>query len=476
MIKPAESTDANSNEYKMPSARDLWTAIIQKKIVDPDNHLVFLAKTPTTIDPKEIWNEKWSEDYRSEMEPIDLQEMSKHETISTGRIQEVPDVVKKKPCVIYKLPPELIGQILTNLDHRDVANFRGAGRECASHGLPYLFKKGKARLSLCRELGYGMDTLTRKEIRWRIKDLKLCGDMKEECLEIVQNPEHVPSHGDWDSVHTLHNLRSLELRLQPRPEIPVRIHLAASNLMFRFLLHLLIMHRSPITNLRIVHIGWWIPCKEGTTFMKAISQFESFELVGHLDSPNYYGNVLSCLPSMNVLRNLVIDFGMTSVNAPWDISYICEITFVHLRSVHYSNLSVSEQKLLRFFEHHTKLQHVHIGTMLLLNGSWTQSIHSMSRILPDIKKIKFSGLQSFMRGEGVCEEGYICSNSLNAYIKRFTWPVVGLEHRARERRVTAEILCQERSIWDKKAAAGNLWAGDICDTCGFLQEFCTSLT
>ena len=179
---------------------------------------------------------------------------------------------------------------------------------------------------------------------------------------------------------------------------------------------------------------------------------------------------------MSELRNLVIDFGMTSVNAPWDISYVCELTFNHLRSVRFSNLSASQQKLLQFFEHHTKLQDIQIGTMLLVNGSWTRSIHAMSRILPGLKNIKFSGLQIFMRCEGVYEEGYICSDSLNAYIKKFTWRSVGLEPSPRERLATVEMLCQERSVRKKKAAAGNLWAGDICDTCGFLEEFCTRLT
>ena len=459
----------------MPSAGDAWTAITQNKIIDADNHLVCLAETPPTI-PREIWNETWSEDYGPETEPLNSQGMSRYESCSTGHNPEVPDVVKKKPCMIYKLPPELFGLILANLEHRDVASFRLVCRECASHGLQYLFGKGKARLSLCREVGYGMDTLTKREVGWRIKDLELCGDMKEECLEIVQNSEHFPSHEGWHNGHTLHNLRSLELRLQPRLETPVRIHLVASNLVFSFLLHLLIMHRSPIINLRIVHVGWWERYKEGTTLMEAVSKFESFELVGHLDSPNRYGDVLSCLPSMNELRNLVIDFGTTSVNGPWDISYICELTFDHLHSVHFSNLSTSEQKLLQFFEHHPKLQNVHIGTMLLLNGSWTQSIHAISRILPDIEDIRFSGLQRFRRGEGVYEEGYICSNSLNAYIKRLTWPIVGLVHLARERQVTVEMLCQERSIRDKKAAAGSLWTREICGTCGYLQEFCTRLT
>ena len=433
-----------------------------------------LAETPPTI-PEEIWNETWSEDYGPEMEPLNFQGTSKYETCSTGHNPEVPDFVKEKLCMLYKLPPELIGVILANLEHRDVTSFRLVCRECASHGLPYLFNKGRARLSLCREVGYGMDTVTKKEISWRIKDLELCGDMQEECLEIVQNSEYFPSHKRWHSGHTLHNLRSLELRLQPRFEIPVRIHLAASKLVFSLLLHLLIMHRSPIINLRIVHVGWWERYKEGTTLMEAISKLESFQLVGHLDSPNHYGDVLSYLPSMNELRNLVIDFGLESVNALWDMSYICELTFDHLHSVHFSNLSTGEQKLLRFFEHHSKLQDVHIGTMLLVNGSWTQSIHAMSRILPDLKNIKFSGLQSFRRGEGIYEEGYICSNSLNAYIKKFTWPMVGLEHRARERPVTVEMLCQERSIRDEKAAAGNSWTREICGTCGYLQEFCTRL-
>ena len=456
----------------MLSGGDAWTVITQNRIIDADSHLVCLAETPPTI-PEEIWNETWSEEYGPEMEPLNS---DKYETCSIGRSLEVPDVVKKKQCMIYKLPPELIGLILANLEHRDVANFRLVRRECASHGLPYLFKKGKARLSLCREVGYRMDTITKKDISWRIKDLELCGDMKDQCLEIIQNPEHFHSQEYCHSGHTLHNLRSLELRLQPRPEIPVCIHLAASKLLFCFLLHLLIMHSSPITNLRLVHVGWWGSYKEGTTLMEAISKLERFELVGHLDSPNYYGDVLSYLSSMNELKNLVIDFGMESVNGLWDITYICELTFDHLHSVHLSNLSTSEQKLLRFFEHHPKLQDVHIGTMLLVNGSWTQSIHAMSRLLPDLKNIKFSGLQSFRRGEGVYEEGYICSNSLNAYIKRFTWPIVGLVHRARERPVTVEMLCQERSIRDKKAATGNSWTREICGTCGYLQEFCTRLT
>ena len=481
IVKPAVSTNAISNNYNMPSAGDSWSTIIQKKTMGSDHHLVRLAETPPTIDAKTLWNENWTQDSPSDMEPSTSQEISGDKTVSRGRIPEGPDVVKEKRCMIYSLPPELIGQILAKLEQGDIMNFRWASRQSACHGLQYLFKKGKARLSLCREIGYGIDTLTKKNVSWRIKDLEVYGDMKEESLEIVENPDLIlffdkTMFWKWDSVHTLHNIRRLELRLQPRLDIPVYIRLAASNLMFRFLVHLLIEHRSPIVNLRIVHVGWWIRYEEGTTLMKAISNFKSFELLGDLGSPDYYGDILSCLQSMTELRNLVIDFGTTSVNAPWDISYICELTFDHLRSVRFSNLSASQQKFLQFFEHHTELQDVHIGTMLLANGSWTQSIHAMSRILPGLKNIKFSGLQIFSRSEGVYEEGYICSNSLNAYIKKFTWPIVGLERRARERRVTVEMICQERSIRKKKAAAENLCAGDICGTCGFLQEFCTRLT
>ncbi len=306
---------------------------------------VRLAETPPTIDAKRILNINWPEDYRSELGPTNSQEMPGDETTSTGRLFEGPDVVKKKQCMIYKLPPEVIGQILANLEHTNVANFRQASRKCACYGLEYLFANGKARLSLGPEVGYRMYTLTKKNISWRIRELEICGDMKEESLGLVQNSEYVPFDDETifqDSVYRLNNLRSLELRLRPRIGNPVCIHLAASHLMFYFLLYLLIVHRSPIINLRIVDVGWWIRYEEGTTLMKAISSLESFELFGDLDSPNYYGDILLCLQSMTGLRNLVVDFGLTSVNAPRDISYICELTFDHLRSVRFSNLSASE--------------------------------------------------------------------------------------------------------------------------------------
>ena len=92
----------------MLSGGDAWTVITQNRIIDADSHLVCLAETPPTI-PEEIWNETWSEEYGPEMEPLNS---DKYETCSIGRSLEVPDVVKKKQCMIYKLPPELIGLIL----------------------------------------------------------------------------------------------------------------------------------------------------------------------------------------------------------------------------------------------------------------------------------------------------------------------------------------------------------------------------
>ena len=445
--------------------------------MDSEDRPTYLAETSPTIDAKKILNNDWPVDYLSKLEPTNSQEMSGDETISTDRLSEGTDV-KKKRCMIYELPPEVIGQMLACLEQGNVANFRQASRQCASYGLEYLFAKGKARLSLGPEVGYRMCTLTEKNICWRIRELILCEDMKE-ILRLVQNPGDMPFHDETlfrDSGYTLNNLQSLELRLRPRIEIPIYIRLAASQLMFYFLVHLVTAHSSPIVNLRIVDVGWWIHDGAETTLVKAISNLESFELLGDLDSPNHYGDIFSCLQSMTRLRNLVIDFGMTSVNAPWNLSYICELTFDHLRSVRFSNLSVNQQKLLQFFEGHTRLQDIHIGTMLLVDGSWTRSIHAMSQILPDLKNIKFSGLQIFARSEEVHEDGYICSSTLNAWISKFTWRMVGLGRRPREQRVTLEMLCHERSIRKKKAAAGNLRAGDVCDTCGFLEEFCTRLT
>ena len=406
------------------------------------------------------------------------QEMLGVETTPRARISEGNGVVKEKRCMLEELPPEIVGQILGNIDQGGIAKFRLASRHCACFGLEYLFTYGEARLSLCRELGYGMNTLTKKNVSWRIKNLDLYGDMKEQLSGDCRNPRHIHFHDRsviWESVHRLNNLQSLELQLEHRPEIPPYIHLAASCLMSCFLLHILIVHKSPIINLTIVNVGWWIPYEEGTKSVNAISNLERFELLGDLDRLDHYGDILSYLQSMTGLKKLVIDFGMTSFDAPWDMSYICEMKFYRLRSVCFSNVCASKDKLLQFFENHPRVRDIHIGTMLLLNGSWPRTIHAMAEILRSLRYIKFSGLQFFTRGEEVYE-GYICSNSLNTYIKQFAWKVVRLDRQARERRVTVEMLAQERSVRAKKAAAGNLGAGDICGTCGFLMEFCTRLT
>ena len=229
-------------------------------------------------------------------------------------------------------------------------------------------------------------------------------------------------------------------------------------------------------NLSIVNVGWWIPYEEGTKPAKAISDLERFELLVDLDRRDHYGDILPYIQSMTELKKLVIDFGMTSVIWPWDMSYICEMKFDWLRSVCFSNVCARKGKLLQFFENHNRLRDIRIGTMLLLDGSWPQTIHAMAQILRGLRTIKFSGLQSFTRGEELNEEGYICSNSLNAYIKQFAWKVVRLDRQAREWPVTVEMLRQERSVRRKKAAAGDLGARDICCTCGFLMEFCTRLT
>lgn len=500
MVKPTESTKVLSNDYRMLSAEIYLSATIEKLSKDFQNHVGCDAQTPQTSDAREILNDNWSEDghsemeptidsenfpndwcsydFCSEMEPTNSQEIFGVETTSRDRISEGIGV-KKKRCMLEELPPEIVGQILANIEQGGIANFRLASRHCACYGVEYLFTKGNARLNLCRELGYGMNTVTKKNVSWRIKNLELYGDMKEEPFGDCRNQGHVHFHDRptfRESVHRLNNLQSLELQLERRPEIPRCIHLAASFLMSCFLLHMLLMHRSPIIKLRIVNVGWWIPYEEGTKLAKAISNFERLELLGDLDRRDHYGDILPYLQSMTELKILAIDFGMTSISAPWDMSHICEFIFRHLRSVLFSNVCASQEKLLQFFKNHTRLQDIRIGTMLLLDGSWTRTIHAMAEILPGLRKIKFSGLQRFTGGEEVYEGGYVCSNSLNTYIKRFAWKKVALERRARERRVTGEMLSEERTVRRKKAADGYLGAGDICDTCGFLMEFCTRLT
>ena len=431
-----------------------------------------------TIDSEESMNDWCSYDYSSELEPTSSQEMLGVENTSRACISEGIGVVKEKRCMLEELPPEVIGQILANIDQGGIANFRLASRYCARYGLEYLFTNGKAQLSLCHELGCGMNTLTKKNVSWRIENLELYGDIREQSFGDCQKPGHIHFHDRsmfGERVHRLNNLQSLELQLECRPKIPLYIHLAASFQMSCFLLHILIVHRSPIIKLRLLNVGWWISYEEGTKPAKAISNLERFELFGDLDRLDYYGDILSYLQFMTGLKQLVIHFGMDSVNAPWELSFICDMKFHHLRTVCFSNVCARKDKLLQFFENHTRLRDIHIGTILLLNGSWPRTIHAMAEILRDLRYITFSGLQFFTRGEEVYS-GYICSNSLNTYIKHFAWQVVRLDRQARERRITVEMLRQERSVRKKKAAAGNLGAGDICGTCGFLMEFCTRLT
>ena len=501
MVRPTESTKRLLDNYRMPLARDSWSTRVAELSKDFQNLVGCVPQTPSTSDARKILNNDWSQDdhseieptidseefpndwcsydYLSEMEPTNSQEMMGVETTSRARISEGIGVVKARGCMLEELPPEIMGLILANVDQGSIANFRLASRQCACYGLEYLFTKGKVQFNLCHDLGYGMNILTRKNVSWRIKNLELYGDVKEQLFGDCRNPGHLHFHDGpvfGESVHMLNNLKSLELEIERRLEIPLYIHLAASWLMSFFLLHILIVHRSPIMNLSIVNVGWWIPYGEGTKPAKAISTFEKFELLGDLDRLDHYGDILPYLQSMTGLKKLVIDFGMTSVIAPWDMSYICEMKFDRLRSVCFSNVYASKDKLLQFFENHNRLQDIRIGTMLLLDGSWPRTIHAMAEILRDLRTIKFSGLQSFTRGEEVYEGGYICSTSLNAYVKQFAWKVVRLDRQARERRVTVEMLGQERSARKMKAAAGNLGARDVCGTCGFLMEFCTRLT
>lgn len=478
IVRPAESTEGISNDSRMPSGEAYWSPIFEQLSKDFHDHVGLDVQTPPTSDASNILNGNSSEDYRSETDSTNSQEKLGVETTPRARISEGIGVVKERRCMLEELPPEIMGQILANVDQSGIANFRLASLHCACYGLEYLFTSGEARLSLCRELDYGMNTLTKKNVGWRIKNLELYGDMIEHLSGDCRNPGHMHFHDRpvfWESVHSLNNLQSMELQLERRLKIPLYIHLAGSCLMSCFLLHILIVHRSTIINLRIINVGWWIPYEEGTKPAKAISNLERFELLGDLDRLDHYGDILSYLRSMTGLKKLAIDFGMDSINAPWDMSYICEMKFYRLRSVCFSNVRASRGKLLQFFKNHTGMQDIRIGTMLLLNGSWPRTIHAMANTLRGLRYIKFSGLQCFTGGEEVYA-GYICSNSLNTYIKQFAWKVVRLDRQARERRVTVEMLGQERSVREEKAAAGTLGAGDICDTCGFLMEFCTSLT
>ena len=511
MVRPTESTKGILDNYRMPSAEDSWSTEIEQLTLDLEN-LVLCdtqspphntqspphdTKSPPSSDARKAFDDDLPEDYHPEtelindakifsndwcsdgyrwgMEPINWQEILGVETFTRARIPEGIGVVKERRCMIKELPPEIIGQILAELEQGSIANFRLASRHCAYYGLEYLFTKGKAQLNFCRELDYGMNTIANKNVSWRIKKLEIYGDMEEQLYGECRNLGHIHLHDRLmfsESLHRLNNLQSLKLQLKRQPTIPLRIHSAASFLMSRFLLHILIIHRSPIVKLSMLNVGWWVPYEKATKLAKAISNIEKFTLLGDLDSGDRYDDIFSYLQSMGGLKKLVIDFGMTSVNAPWDMSCLCGMKFDHLRLVCFSNVCASKEKLLQFFQSHPKLEDVRIGTMLLLDGSWLRTVHAMAKILRDLRNIKFSGLQCFTGGEEVYG-GYICSNSLNAYIKHFAWKVVRLDSQARERWVTGDMLSQVRI---KKAADGGLGAGDICSTCGYLMEFCMRLT
>ena len=507
MVRPTESTKGILDNYRMPLGEDSWSTKIEQLTLGLEN-LVLCdtqspphdTKSPPSSDARKAFDDNWLEDFHAEtalindaeifsndwcsdgyrwgMEPINWQELLGLETFTRARIPEGIGVVKEKQCMIEELPPEIIGHILAKLEHGSIANFRLASRHCACYGLEYLFTKGKAQLNFCGELDYGMDTIANKNVSWRIKKLKLYGDMKEQLYGECRNLGHIHLHDRHivsESLHRLNNLQSLELQLERQPKIPLRIHSNTSSQMSSFLRHILIMHRSPIIDLSMLNVGLWVRYEKNTELAKAISNFEKFTLLGDLDSGNRYDDICPHLQSMAGLKELVIDFGATSVNEPWDMSYLCGMKFDHLRFVSFSNVCASKEILLQFFQSHTKLEDVRIGTMLLLDGSFPRTIHAMAKILRDLRNIKFSGVQCFTGGEDVYR-GYVCSNSLNAYIKHFAWKVVRLDSQARERRVTEEMLYQERNARMRKAADGVLGAGDICSTCGYLMEFCTRLT
>ena len=70
IVRPTESTEGISNDYRMPSGEVYWSPIIEQLSKEFHDHVGWDAQTPPTSDARKILNDNSSEDYRSEMEPI----------------------------------------------------------------------------------------------------------------------------------------------------------------------------------------------------------------------------------------------------------------------------------------------------------------------------------------------------------------------------------------------------------------------
>ena len=280
------------------------------------------------------------------------------------------------------------------------------------------------------------------------------------------------------------NLESMEMRLlegaQPSStDEQLKLRIISESMFFL----LFFAHKAPdisIVNQKLINMIW-IDSYE--TALKLCGDPQTSEIVRKelaLQLRRFElgprGPEVETMPSLFIylryavnLEELTVDFGYRNHAFKGNFDWISDLKMPYLRSVHFTNGRITQYDLLAFFNKHENLKSVHLDSVSLRNGSWTDTIHELSRIRPKIENIEFSGKMPY---DDTVERACVCGRVINAYIELVSWPSVGLMRPPRTRLSSIEEMNKERMLRRKREDAGVLGPKGICDSCGLLKEFC----
>ena len=393
------------------------------------------------------------------------------------------------------VPPEIVHRVCEYLDEQDVGSFRRSTQKHAAIGDEHMFRQGILRFRLDPDHFDRLRAISENPmICQRIRTLELGGEKHGFYKLLFQSVYRVDPGEDQrlysklqlqDCIRHLTNLTAIEMRIdaQQDPLLTPDTHYRLSEQMHFLLSDIQSVPSMDIKYLRMEGVGWQSPCCVGARLSKAGSNLKVLEdaarrllrlaltVQPHPQDPE----MTQCRPlahylhSATNLEELKLKFGEKGLPRFVDLGEVCRLRWSHLRSVDLTYAKVLQQDLLSFFEAHSDLKEVRLGSMVLRGGRWTTAIDGMSQVLSKLEKITFSGILHDTR---LLEtRTFLCGDSLThwarqAVVKKRRGPAIA--YPPDPMAVAQALLRRDREAQEQRRAAG--LSCDLCKSCGQLEH------
>ncbi len=396
---------------------------------------------------------------------------------------------------VLGVPPEIIHQVCEYLDEGDLGNFRRTSKRHAMIGDEHMFRQGTLRIHLHpdhfdRLQAIAMSPMTCQ----RIRTFELVGGQHGFFTMLFPSVYRVDPGEDQrlysklqlqSCIQHLTNLEAFEMRINTQQDrfLTPDTHFRLSEQMHFLLYDVQSVPSMNIRYLKMECVGWQSPCCVGSRLSKDAFNLKVLEdAAGRLlrldltvQPHPQHPEMTQCHPLAHYLQfatnleELKLSFGKRGLPRLVDLGEVCRLTWSHLRSVDFNYAKVSQQDLLTFFEAHSDLKEVRLGSMVLREGRWTTAIERMSRVLPKLEMINFSGILHDTRLFET--RTFLCGDSLThwahqAVVQKQRGPPI--VYPPDPLTVAQALLRRDRGLQQQRRAAG--LSCDLCKTCGQLKH------